>query len=224
MKTCPSIQAQFPEYLDGAVTGEGMREIAAHLRDCHECSIEFAAQRSLQALLSGVRPVKPPSDLALRLRVAISQEQARTVRRRLDVLEMFWRNSMAPMLARGAAGVASAAILLGAVALMIGIVGSPPTVSANEALADSTSSPQFLYTVGGTDSRVSFRTPVLVQAEISPQGRVYDYTIVSGPESKAVRDELDNLLLMSHFTPARSYGEPVAGRAILSFSGTSVRG
>lgn len=224
MKICPSIQAQFPEYLDGAVTGEGMREIAAHLQDCHECSMEFAAQRSLQSLLSGVRPVKPPRDLGLRLRVAISQERAYTMRRRLDRWQMHWQNSMAPMLARGVAGAASAAILLGTVALMIGIVGSPPTVSANEVLGDSTSSPQFLYTVGGTDSRVSFHTPVLVQAEISPQGRVYDYTIVSGPDSKAVRDELDNLLLMSHFTPASSYGVPVAGRAILSFSGTHVRG
>lgn len=224
MKICPSIRAQFPEYLDGAVTGEGMRKIAAHLEDCHDCRMEFAAQRSLQTLLSGVRPLKPPADLGLRLRVAISQERAYTMRRRLDRWQMHWQNSMAPLLARGVAGVASAAILLGAVSLMIGTVATPPTVSASEVLADTTSSPQFLYTVGGTDSRVSFRTPVLVQADISPEGRVYDYTIVSGPETKAVRAELDNLLLMSHFTPAQSYGVPVAGRAILSFTGAHVRG
>jgi hypothetical protein len=224
MNSCSSIRAQFSEYLDGVIAGAGMRSIAAHLQSCQECSAEFAAWRNLQSLLTAVGPAKPPSDLGLRLRVAISQEQSRTVRRRMDCWQMHWQNSLAPILARGAAGLASAVILLTAAALMIGTVAAPPTVAANEALPDSSSTPQFLYTVGGTDSRVSFRAPVLVQADISPAGRVYDYTIVSGPESKAVRAELDNILLMSHFTPALSYGVPVRGRAILSFSGTSVRG
>jgi hypothetical protein len=109
-------------------------------------------------------------------------------------------------------------------ALMIGTVAAPPPVAATETTADSTTSPQFLYTVGGTDSRGSFAQPVLVEVAISSSGRVYDYRIVSGPTNKEVRESLDNMLLMSHFTPARFYGVPVPGRAILSFSGASVRG
>ncbi len=224
MTSCLAIQAQFPEYLDGTASGAGMQAIAAHLQTCEKCSAEFAASRNLQLMLAMVGPAKPPVDLGLRLRVAISQEQSRTLRRRLDRWQMNWQNSIAPILARGAAGLASAMILLGAVALMIGTVAAPPTVGANVGLTDTASSPQFLYSVGGSDARLSFHEPVLVEAEISKSGKVYDYRIVSGPESKAVRDELNNILLMSHFTPALSYGTPVSSRAILSFSGVSVRG
>ena len=224
MNSCLSIQAQFSEYLDGAVSGASMHSIAAHLQQCGACSEEFAAWRNLQLLLSSVGPNRPPADLGLRLRVAISQEQTRTARHRLDVWQMYWQNSMAPFLARAGAGLASAVILLGALALMIGTVAAPPSLAANDATTDSVSTPRFLYTSAGTDARIAFHDPVLVEAEISQSGRVYDYRIVSGPQSQAVREELDNILLLSQFTPALFYGIPVPGRAILSFSGVSVRG
>lgn len=218
MTSCAAIRSQFSEYLDGAVSGAEMHSIAAHLQSCKECSAEFAEWRRLQRLLSSVGPAKPPADLGLRLRVAISQERARTTRHRLEGWQMYWENSMAPILARGAAGLASALILLGTLSLMIGYAAAPPTVAANETAAESTSTPRFLYTVGGTDSRATFREPVVVEAEVSKSGRVYDYRILSGPQSKAVREELDNFLLMSHFTPALFYGIPVPSRAVLAFS------
>ena len=219
MSSCSSIQSQFSEYLDGAVSGAEMQSIATHLAACDECAAEFAEWRHLQSLLSSVGPANPPADLGLRLRVAISQERARTTRHRLDEWQMFWENSMAPVLARGAAGLASAVILVSGLAFMIGTVAAPPTVAANEAVAESTSTPRFLYTVGGTDSRATFREPVMVEVEVSKTGRVYDYRIVSGPQSRAVREQLDNFLLMSHFTPAQFYGIPVPSQAILTFSG-----
>lgn len=224
MNSCLSIQSQFSEYLDGAISGAQMQSIASHLQACEECAKEFAAWRDVQSLLTSLGPAKPPADLGLRLRVAISQEQARTTRHRLDVWQMYWQNSMAPFLARAGAGLASAIILIGVLGLMIGTVAAPPTLAANDAVTDSVSTPHLLYTSASTDSRIAFRDPVLVEAEISQSGRVYDYRIVSGPESKAVRDELDNILLMSQFTPALFYGRPVPSRAILSFSGVSVRG
>ncbi len=80
----------------------------------------------MQRLLSSVGPAKPPADLGLRLRVAVSQERARTARHRLDIWQMYWQNSLAPLLARGAAGLATAMILLGTIGLMIGTVAAPP--------------------------------------------------------------------------------------------------
>ncbi|HVC91335.1 MAG TPA: hypothetical protein VND66_12015 [Acidobacteriaceae bacterium] len=146
------------------------------------------------------------------------------MRRRLGLWQLYWQNSVAPVLVRGAAGLATAVILLGALALMVGTVAAPPPVAATEATAETSSTPQFLYTVGGTDSQAAFRRPVLVEVEISKTGRVYDYRVVSGPASKDVRDALDNMLLMSRFAPALFYGVPVPGRAILSFSGSAMRG
>lgn len=224
MNDCLSIRSQFSEYLDGAVSGAAMHSIASHLEDCRDCTAEFAEWRTMQRVLTSIGPTKPPADLGLRLRVAISQEKARTTRRRLEAWQLYWENSMAPFLVRGAAGLASSMILLGVLALMVGTVAAPPPVAATETTADSTTAPQFLYTVGGTDSRSSFARPVLVEVAISRTGRVYDYRIVSGPTTQEVRDSLDNILLMSRFTPALFYGIPVPGRAILSFSGPAVRG
>ena len=68
------------------------------------------------------------------------------------------------------------------------------------------------------------RQPVVVEASINPSGRVYDYRVVSGPVSADVHDELNNLLLMSVFAPARMYGQPVASHAILSFTSIAVHG
>ena len=218
MTSCLSIRSQFSEYLDGTVSGAGMQSIASHLQSCEECGVEFAEWRHLQSLLANVGPAKPPADLGLRLRVAISQERARTARHRLDVWQMYWQNSLAPVLARGAAGLASAMILLGALALMVNTIAAPTPVAANEAVAESTSTPRFLYTVGRTDSRVTFRNPVTVEAQISKTGRVFGYRIVAGPQTQAVRDQLDNFLLMSHFTPALFYGIPVPSQSVLSVS------
>jgi hypothetical protein len=222
MTTCSTIRAQFSEYLDGAISGMEMQSIAAHLDTCGPCAAEFAQWRDLQRLLASVGPAKVPADLGLRLRVAISQERARTARRRLEHWQLVWQNSMAPVLARGAAGLASAIILLSGLALMVGTVAAPPPVAANETsanVAESTSTPMFLYTVGGTGARSAFRKPVIVEVDISKSGRVYNYRILSGPKSAAVHQQLDNYLLMSRFTPALFCGQPVPGHAVLSFSG-----
>lgn len=224
MIPCQSIQSQFSDYLDGTVSGVDMQRIAGHLEGCRDCSEEFGSWRAMQALLAQARPIKPPADLGLRLRVAISQERARTLRYRLDSWHMHWQNTLAPFLARAAAGTASAMILLATFALLIGTVAAPQSLVANDATTDSVSTPHLLYTRAGSDARLAFEPPVLVEAEINQTGRVYDYRIVSGPTSPEVRSEVENVLLMSQFSPALFYGHPVPGRAILSFASISVRG
>lgn len=219
MSDCASIRSQFSEYLDGAISGTAMHSIAGHLEHCEECSAEFAEYRALQMVLCSVGPAKPPADLGLRLRVAISQEKARTVRKRIEAWQLYWQNSLAPVLVRGGAGLASAIILLGALALMIGAVAAPVPVAATEATAETITSPQFLYTIGGTGSQSTFSRPVLVEAAISQTGKVYGYRILAGPSSKNVREALDAILLQSRFTPASFSGQPVPGHAILSLSG-----
>jgi hypothetical protein len=66
--------------------------------------------------------------------------------------------------------------------------------------------------------------PVVVEAYVNDLGEVYDYRIVSGPTDAVTRSQVENLLLFSRFEPARFYGQPVRGLAVLSFSGVSVRG
>jgi hypothetical protein len=66
--------------------------------------------------------------------------------------------------------------------------------------------------------------PVVVEAYVNGSGQVYDYRIVSGPTDAATRSQVENLLLVSVFEPARFFGQPVRGLAVLSCSGVSVRG
>jgi len=65
---------------------------------------------------------------------------------------------------------------------------------------------------------------VVVEVYVNGSGRVYDYHIVAGPTDAQTRAEVENLLLFSVFEPARFFGQPVRGLAVLSFSGVSVRG
>ena len=224
MKSCASIQAQFSGYLDGAIQGTEMQAVSAHLRQCSPCATDFDAWCGMQRMLAAVGPTKAPPEMALRLRVAVSRERARTAQRRLDRWQMQWENSIAPFLARASAGFASAVVLLGTVIFLIGTITNPEPLAANPAVGDSASSPRFLYTLANTDERIALSQPVVVEASINPSGRVYDYRVVSGPVSADVHDELNNLLLMSVFAPARMYGQPVASHAILSFTSIAVHG
>ena len=67
-------------------------------------------------------------------------------------------------------------------------------------------------------------SPVIVEAYVNDQGEVYDYRIVSGPTDEVTRSEVENILLFSVFEPARFFGQPVRGLAVINFSGVSVRG
>jgi anti-sigma factor RsiW len=223
--SCKRIRAQFSSYLDGAVTGIAMQRIASHLRDCGECAEEFDGLRSTQAVLASLGPVKAPDDLALRLRVAISNERTRTPRNLLHGLRVRWENSIAPFLLQASAGFASTVLLVGSVALLIGMFARPEPLAARDVPLGMASNPHFLYSsvepeavpIGGRDN------PVIVEAYIDGVGRVYDYHIVSGPNDASTRSALENVLLFSVFEPARFFGQPVRGLAVLSFTGISVR-
>ena len=92
--------------------------------------------------------------------------------------------------------------------------------------ADATA-PRLLYSRGGSGSSDEIGAsagPVVVEAYINSEGTVYDYRIVSGPDDAATRSQVENMLLLSRFEPARFFGQPVRGLAVLSFSGVSVRG
>jgi hypothetical protein len=223
--SCTSIRAQFSSYLDGAVTGVVMQRIANHLGVCENCSEEFDDLRSTQVALASLAPVKAPSDLALRLRVAISNERARTPKNFISRLKVRWENSVAPFLLQASAGFASTILLVGTVGLLIGMFATPEPLAARDVPIGMASSPRFLYSSVETESSsIGGRgNPVVVEAFIDGEGRVYDYDIVSGPNDACTRSQLENVLLFSVFEPARFFGQPVRGLAVLSFTGVSVR-
>ena len=228
MNGCTAMQAKFSEYLDGRMTGREMQRIAAHLDRCSECAGEWKALRRNQATLASLGAVPEPEDLVLRIRVAVSRERARRNKGAFAGWSLAWRNTVGPFLLQAAAGFASAVLLLGTVTVLVGMFTQPEAAQATKdvPLGDATS-PRLLPPVDGAASNEEIVTsagPVIVEAYINSQGTVYDYRIVSGPTDATTRSQVENMLVQSRFEPARFFGQPVRGLAVLSFSGVSVRG
>jgi hypothetical protein len=227
MNDCDAVQAGFTEYLDGRLNGRVMQDIAAHLQECQTCAREWDSLRQMQLSLAGLGPVPEPENLLLRIRVAVSQERARTHKSLFQGFGLAWRNTVGPFLLQASAGFASAVLLLGTVIVLVGVFTQPETAQAvkDEPLGMATA-PRFLYlsSAAENDEIGAIAGPVVVEAYINGEGQVYDFRIVSGPTDEATRSQVENLLLFSKFEPARFFGQPVRGLAVLSFSGVSVRG
>lgn len=227
MSSCNSIQSRFSEYLDGRLTGVEMQEIASHLEACRPCSEEWADLKRTQVALASLGPVAEPHDLLLRVRVAVSQERARSRRSILQTWKLAWDNTVGPFLLQAGAGFASAVLLLGTVTVLVSMFTRPEAARGEDEPIGMATAPHFLYTssaASSNDPAPGLAGPVVVEAYINGQGEVYDYRIVSGPVDENTRSQVVNLLLWSHFEPARFFGQPVRGLAVLSFSGVSVRG
>jgi anti-sigma factor RsiW len=227
MNGCIAMQAKFSEYLDGRLTGREMQRIAAHLERCRSCASEWTSLRELQSSLAALGAVPEPEDLLLRIRVAVSQERAKSKQRPFQTWNLVWRNTVGPFLLQAGAGFASAVLLLGTVILLVGIVTKPEAAQASgDEPLGMASGPHLRYFLSGaSDSQIAaLPGPVVVEAYVNGEGAVYDFRIVSGPTDAATRAQVEDLLVSGVFEPARFFGRPVRGLAVLSFSGVSVRG
>jgi hypothetical protein len=228
---CSSARAKITDYHDGRLTGREMQRISKHLDGCAKCTAEFAAERCMLRTLASLGAVggsvKEPDDLLLRIRVAVSRERAQRHRNRWAEWKLTWQNTVGPFVLQLSAGVASAVLLLGTVGVLVGMVARPERVMAQDEPLGMATGPRFLYNSFATSDEEQIGTaegPVVVEAYVNGAGLVYDYRIVSGANDSRTRSQVENLLLFSVFEPARSYGQPVRGLAVMSFSGVSVRG
>ena len=235
-KPCTEVQARFSSYLDGAISGHEMLEISRHIEGCEDaasgsrvagceaCARELAAWRLTQDAVSALGPAKAPVDLGLKLRLAISHERVRRESRLVDRLSLAWDNAVRPFMVQVSAGLAGT-VVLGSVALLLGVVAAPQPVLANDEPLGAITAPHYLYSVVAPgDIVTSHGNAIVVEASVDTAGRVYDFTIVSGPQDDAIRTRVADQLLGSVFEPASAFGVPIRGRVVVTFSGISVRG
>jgi Putative zinc-finger len=221
---CAAIQPLFSSYLDGAVTGRRMQTIAAHLEACTACNHEFAALRKMQHSLAALGPIKAPADLGMKLRVAISHERARRKAGWFDGFQLKWQNAIRPIVVQASAGFAGSVALLGSVLFLLGMVAAPGTVMANDEPLGNLTAPHYLYSAVVPSPIIdSHDSTIIVEAYVNSEGRVYDYRIVDGPQDSALQMQIQDRLLLSVFEPAKVFGSPIRGRAIVTFSGISVQ-
>jgi anti-sigma factor RsiW len=227
MNGCEAVQARFTEYLDGWLNGREMQHIAAHLEKCRNCSQDWESLRQAQAALAELGALPEPEDLLLRIRVAVSQERARRRQGLFQGWNMAWKNTVGPFLLQASAGFASAVLLLGTVIVLLTMFAQPETAQASkdEPLGNPTAPRLVSLSTGAGNNEIGdLSGPVVVEVYINGAGQMYDYRIVSGPTDEATRSQVENLLLTSVFEPARFFGQPVRGLAVISFSGVSVKG
>jgi hypothetical protein len=223
--TCAQAKPLFSPYLDGAVSGRQMHDLSCHLESCASCQQQYVSLRQTQQLLARVGRRKAPADLALQLRVAVSQEAAQSRRGHLNgvlvrldnVLDMF----MVPATAGLGATVVIFVVLMGFLAPL---------------QADNADVPLMLYTAPrlqqsafGTALDSINDDSLVIEAYVDSKGRVQDYRILSDSrqDSALLSQVKKNMLIFTTFTtfrPATSMGRPTTGRAVLSFSRVSVKG
>ena len=218
---CAQARSLFSLYLDGAVTGTQMRALSQHLQTCGDCRQEYLSLQHTQQLLAKLARRKAPNDLALKLRVAISQEVAQSKRPYLNHAQIRLENALNAFMVPATAG------LVTAIAIFIVLMGFLAPLQA-----DNPDVPLVLYTAPQLQQS-AFGAPLdsinedslVIEADVDSKGRVQDYRILSDSvQSKELLPKVKNMLIFTTFRPATSMGRPTTGRAVLSFSKISVRG
>jgi hypothetical protein len=220
---CGEVKELFSPYLDGQVSGVEMNALHRHMEECAHCAREYAAVRRTQQLLSRVGRKKAPVDLALKLRVAISQEIARTRRARYEGLLVRVENALNAFMVPATAGLVSAVLIFG---MLLGFFALPSQLEARSDVPLMLyTAPQLEQSVFGTSLSSIGDDSVVIEALVDANGRVQDYRILSQPEdAQAVLPEVKKILIFTTFRPALSMGRPISGRAVISFSKISVKG
>jgi hypothetical protein len=225
--TCTTVRGDFSSYLDGAVSGIQMAAIGDHLQLCPDCNTEFEALVEMQKALAALGPAQPPVRLQARLRSAIAEERNRGTHLPFPQRALLvWERSVAPIALRVAGGLSVAMIL---VAGMGYLFAAPIAVQADDDRIANFVSPHYLYSEVPPQPLESKRdtpiyAPVVVEAMVDTDGRVYDYAILEGPKDANVKAHVEQNLLASVYKPATVLGTPVRGHVVLTYTDVSVHG
>jgi len=126
---------------------------------------------------------------------------------------------------QAASGLAGALLLVGSFAMLVGVVPVPNEVLANDEPLNAVTMPHYLYSAAHQEPLVApDDATIVVQADVNTEGKVYDYTIVSGPLDDRTRADVRDELMLQVYEPAKMFGNPVRGQVLVTFSGVMVRG
>lgn len=219
---CSDTKLLLSLYIDSALSRDERMAVELHLRTCAACMEEYEMIRRTHELVAGVGRKPVPADLALRLRVALSQEMAASRRSPWTAIVVRGENLFNAFMVPAAAGVVTAVVVFG---LLIGLLVPNAMRQANDVPTTLYTPPEITFSPFGLNMGTVNADSVVVEAYVDANGRVQDYKVLSAPnEVKDLTPELKNMLIFTTFKPATSFGQPTASRAILSFSNIQVKG
>jgi hypothetical protein len=238
---CDTVRPKLAGYLDDALTGEAVTaeraRIGQHLNACATCRGELERFRKMAVLLSRMPKAVPPSDLAIRIKVAAAQTQhsgswASRLRQCKDRAEILLDHVFRPLTVPATGGIFSAvvvfALVLQLMAPGITVQAVPNDVPLNilrpAELVSLSEYPQS-WPSEQHESELSLPQGLQVYVTVDARGQMMDYEILSGPTSADLRHQLDQVLLFSRFSPMMSFGRAISGgHVILNFNAVHVRG
>jgi anti-sigma factor RsiW len=176
---CSQAKSLLSPYLDGAVTGNQMRDLDRHISSCIECNQNYVSLRQTQQLLGKMGRRQAPADLALKLRVAVSREAARARQSSFTGIRVRFENALNAFMVPAMAGLTAAVVVFG---VLMGFMALPLQ-------ADNPDVPLMLYTEPQLQAS-AFPTTIdsirgdslVIEAYVDSNGRVQDYRILSNPK------------------------------------------
>ena len=219
--SCNTIRSMTSEYLDDRVLNEDRAEIEGHLRQCRSCVQHFEVRRRLAANLKRLPVRVPPARLRSALLVAASVERGRISSGGIDWrdrLSLVFRNLMQPFAVPAMGGIVSAIVLFGIIMPQIAIKVRPMLHDVPTNLFTDASA-KYFAPIGMSESELVF------DLVVDSDGRVVDYTVVSGSEllrEPAMKRQVENNLLFTEFTPATLLGGRTSGRVRLQMKGDHI--
>jgi len=237
--TCDKVHRRLAGYLDdGNVSGTRCSErvaIRQHLENCEDCREELQRYRKMAVLMSRVPRAMPPADLAVKIKVAVSQAQGTQDWRGRwqhikDRAEILLDNVFRPLTVPATGGFFSAIVIF---VFVLHIIMPGITVQADpNDIPTGLLQPAELISLSDMPATPLMQHPdvqlthdLLVDVVVDAQGEMSTYDIIVGPDTPDVRHQLDQVLLFSRFRPMLSFGRPTpGGHVVLSFNAVHVRG
>jgi len=217
---CSAAKRLFSPMLDSMLESPQEYQLAQHMNDCVSCNEEFTALRQTRRMMVAMAPHVAPPELALRLKVAVSQQLAARRHSHWDSVFVRWENALNAVMFPAAAGLLSAVLIFG---LLIGVLVPAHLSSANDVPTMLYTPPEMTLAPFGLESGAN-GDAILVEVSIDAHGRVQDYRVLSAPGQTGLSPEMKNALIFTQFRPATSFGLPTSGRVVISFSNISVGG
>jgi hypothetical protein len=215
-----SSQSTLSAYLDLELSSGEHRRVWRHLARCADCREELAEMSGMREDLRATDPVRDsvavPEDLAFNIKLRLAQERYRAQRPSL-----WWRLRMRlqPFAGQALTGVVSAVL---AFTIFLPNLAVPMAAYKND-VPINWSTPAKLVDMGPADL-VSDPGNIVVQVLVDNEGRVADYSILSGHYTPEDIRELRNRLTFTIFDPATVHGRPTYELQFIAFNSVRVRG
>lgn len=216
---CESVQLALSAFIDSMATSEECETVESHVAVCEACRRQLQSYVSVRSLLHRAHEPEVPEDLALDVRVRLSRERNPN---HWERLETRLANMIKPLAIPAVSGIMLTVLGFGAI---LGGLLPGSTVMANVPRSDTPMSNLYnpvrttdptMMRFAVSDNR-SLDEPLMIETDIDPNGKVFDFRIISGPQTPEINRWVKELLYFADFQPATAFGRPVDSKIILSF-------